>query len=378
MCMRLRRKAAVKKNEQKDLDYIVLLITIILLGIGLVMVFSASAASSNEPPREDMYYYLRRQGFWSVLGLISMFIMSKFNYWKIKKLVLPLMIVNICLLAAVYIPGVGIVINGARRWIIISGFQLQPSEVSKIAVLFFTAWFLAKRQHNMHNFFKTSFIPLVIMGISFVFILVQPDLGTALVIAACTFIMLVVAGMPFLQVTFFGLLGSSVAFYLMTSEPYRKKRLLAFINPWEDPLDTGYHIIQSLLALGPGGLLGMGLGRSRQKLWFLPEPQNDFIFAIIGEELGFIGTSTILILFFILLWRGFKIAMQAPDAFGSLLAAGITTMIGLQVIINIGVVTGSLPVTGINLPLISAGGSSLFITLTAIGILLNISKHVKI
>jgi len=254
----------------------------------------------------------------------------------------------------------------------------KPSEVSKLAIIIFTAWFLAKRQHNMHNFFKTSFIPLAIMGISFVFILAQPDLGTALVIAAATFILLIIAGMPFLQVAFFGLLGSSFAFYLMMNEPYRKKRLLAFINPWEDPLDTGYHIIQSLLALGPGGLLGMGLGRSRQKLWFLPEPQNDFIFAIIGEELGFIGTSTILILFFILLWRGFKIAMQAPDAFGSLLAAGITTMIGLQVIINIGVVTGSLPVTGINLPLISAGGSSLFVTLTSIGILLNISKHVKI
>ncbi len=367
-----------KKPERKEFDYIIFLVAFILLGIGLVMVFSASAVSSNEPPRGDMYYYLRRQAFWAILGLISLFIMSKVNYWKIKKIILPMMILNFCLLTSVYIPGLGVVINNARRWISIAGFTIQPSEFSKIALVIFTAWFLSRPEVKMKNFFKSSLIPLAVMGISFGFVLLQPDLGTGLAIAATVGIIIIVAGIPFYQILILGLLGGPAAFYLMMSEDYRKQRILSFLDPWADPLDTGYHIIQSLLALGPGGLLGTGLGRSRQKLWYLPEPQNDFIFAIIGEELGFIGTTTILLLFFILLWRGFKVALHAPDSFGSLLAAGITTMIGLQALINIGVVTGSLPVTGINLPFISAGGSSLFFTLTGVGILLNISRYVKI
>ena len=163
----------------------------------------------------------------------------------------------------------------------------------------------------------------------------------------------------------------------MVSKPYRMRRLLSFRDPWADPLNTGYQIIQSLYALGPGGLFGVGLGRSRQKFFYLPEPHSDFIFAIIGEELGFIGAASVLMLFFLLLWRGFKVALMAPDLFGSLLATGITAMIGLQALMNIGVVTGSIPVTGINLPLISAGGSSLLFTMCSIGVLLNISKHVK-
>lgn len=363
---------------KKDFDYIIFIITIILLGLGLVMVFSASAVTSAEPPKGDMFFYLRRQGLWAILGIASLFVMSKVNYRKIPKLIIPAIIFNFLLLASVYIPGVGIVVNNARRWIGIGGFTLQPSEYTKIILVIFTAWYLSRREINMNNFFRSSLIPLFLMGGSFIFILLQPDLGTALTIAATNIIIIIIAGMPFWQVGLLGLVGGPLSFYLMMSKDYRRQRILAFLDPWADPLDTGYHIIQSLLALGPGGLLGVGLGRSRQKLWYLPEPQNDFIFAIIGEELGFIGTFTVLILFFILTWRGFKTALYAPDAFGSLLAAGITTMIGLQALINIGVVTGSLPVTGINLPLISAGGSSLFFTLTGIGILLNISKHSKV
>ncbi len=366
----------MKKQERKDPDYTIFLVTVILLAFGLVMVFSASIIVAHV--REDHFYYLRRQAFWAVLGLVSLFFVSRVNYWKLKKLIWPMVILNFVLLASVYIPGVGVVINNARRWISIGGLSIQPSEFTKLTVVVFTAWFLSRPEVKMNNFFKSSLIPLSLMGASFLLILQQPDLGTGVAIAATTGLIIVIAGMPLWQIFALSLMAGPLGYYLAMSEDYRRQRILSFLDPWADPLDSGYHIIQSLLALGPGGLLGAGLGLSRQKLYYLPEPQNDFIFAIIGEELGFLGTFTVLVLFFILLWRGFKVALHAPDSFGSLLAAGITGMIGLQVLINIGVVTGSMPVTGINLPLISAGGSSLFFTLTAIGVLLNVSRYTKI
>ena len=366
----------MKKPEKKDPDYIIFLVTVILLGLGLVMVFSASITSALA--RDDFYYYLRRQGVWAILGLAALFFMTRFNYIKIKKLIIPVIVLNFVLLLLVYVPGVGMVMNNARRWISIGGQMFQPSEFTKMALVMFTAWFLSKPDVKMNNFFKSSLVPLAVMGVSFILILDQPDLGTGVAIAATTALVIFVAGMPLWQIGLMGLVGGPVGFFLAMSKEYRRQRILSFIDPWADPLGTGYHIIQSLLALGPGGLLGAGLGHSRQKLYYLPEPQNDFIFAIIGEELGFIGTFTVLVLFFILIWRGFKVALHAPDTFGSLLAAGITGMIGLQAVINIGVVSGSLPITGINLPLISAGGSSLFFTLVGIGILLNISRYTKI
>jgi cell division protein FtsW len=366
----------MKKPERKDPDFIIFLVVIILLGFGLVMVFSASIVPANY--RGDIYYYLRRQGVWAILGLMGLFFMTRFNYWKIKKLIIPIIVLNFVLLLLVYVPGVGWTINNAQRWISIGGQVFQPSEYTKMALIIFSAWYLSKPEVKMSNFFKSSMIPLAAMGISFILILDQPDLGTAVAIAAATFLIIFVAGMPLWQIGIMGLIGGPVGYYLAMSKPYRRERILSFMDPWADPLGSGYQIIQSLLALGPGGLLGAGIGHSRQKFLYLPEPQNDFIFAIIGEELGFIGTFTVLLLFFILVWRGFKVALHAPDTFGSLLAVGITGMIGLQAILNIGVVSGSLPVTGINLPLISAGGSSLFFTLTSIGILLNISRFTKI
>ncbi len=366
----------MKKLERKDPDYIIFLVVIILLGLGLVMVFSASLMAALS--RENIYFYLRRQGVWAILGLMGLFFMTRFNYWKIKKLIIPIIVLNFVLLLLVYIPGVGVVINNARRWITVGGQVFQPSEYTKIALVIFTAWFLSKPEVKMNNFIKSSMIPLAAMGISFILILDQPDLGTGVAIAATTALIIFIAGMPLWQIGILGLIGGPVGYYLAMSKDYRRQRILSFLDPWADPLGSGYHIIQSLLALGPGGLLGAGIGHSRQKLYYLPEPQNDFIFAIIGEELGFIGTFTVLVLFFILIWRGFKVALHAPDTFGSLLAVGITGMIGLQALINIGVVSGSLPVTGINLPFISAGGSSLFFTLSSVGILLNISRFTKI
>ena len=355
-------------------DFSIFFTVLILAGFGLVMVFSASYITSLET-RGDAFFFLRRQTFWAVLGLVGMLALSNFSYWKWRKLAPILLVLNFLLLVAVYIPGVGVEINEAKRWIGMGSFTIQPSEFSKLALIIFTAAFLSKKKINMENFWSSSFLPLAMLAVTFLLILAQPDLGTSIALAAVIGIIIFAAGIPLKQMAALISITIPVFLYLSLSEGYRMRRIFSFLDPWADPLDTGYHIIQSLYALGPGGLFGVGLGRSRQKLYYLPEPQNDFIFAIIGEELGFLGAVTIMLLFFILFWRGFKTSLMAPDTFGSLLAAGVTAMVAVQALINIGVVTGSIPVTGINLPFISAGGSSLFFTMCGMGILMNISRY---
>ncbi len=366
----------MRKRKGKPPDFIIFFTAIVLLGIGIVMVFSSSFYTATEL-REDSYYFLKRQVFWAFLGLSGMLFLANYDYWKIKKYIKFLLLINFILLALVYVPGIGIEINAARRWIGFGGMTIQPSEFTKIVLILFSAAFLSKKKVEINNFWLGAMPPLAIMGVCFLLILKQPDLGTAVAIAGTVFIILFTAGMKWKHIIPLGLTGIFSLIYLMMSEDYRRRRFFSFLDPWEDRMDTGYHIIQSLYALGPGRLFGVGLGRSRQKFFYLPEPHSDFIFALIGEELGFIGAITVILLFFLLVWRGFKLALMAPDAFGSLLAVGIVSMIALQVIINVGVVTGSIPVTGINLPFISAGGSSLFFTLSSIGILLNISKYVQ-
>ncbi|WP_420811480.1 putative lipid II flippase FtsW [Natranaerobius trueperi] len=362
----------LQKNQSTP-DFALLIVTMILLGIGLIMVFSSSAIVS-QVQRGDTYYFLKRQAFWAVLGLIGLYMTSRISYWKWKLLSMPIMIMNLILLAAVFIPGLGVRVYGAERWIGIMGVTIQPSEFTKIALIIFVATLLTRKNHSAKNF-KSLSIALGALGASCLFILMQPDMGTAIAIAGSVMLVIYVAGMKYSHIFALSCIMIPAGISLVFREDYRRKRLLSFLDPWEDQLESGYQIIQSLYALGPGGLIGTGLGRSRQKFFYLPEPHNDFIFAVIGEELGFIGASLVVILFFIFIWRGIKIAMQSSDMFGSLLATGITSLIGLQAFMNIAVVTASMPVTGINLPLISAGGSSLFFTLSAIGILLNVSKY---
>ena len=362
----------IKKNEA---DFIVLFATMTLLAIGIVMVFSASWYMVSAS-RGDVYFQLRRQAFWALLGIGGMLFFSNYDYWKLKRWTNLSMLVSVILLLAVFTP-IGIEINGARRWLGVGGLTGQPSDLAKVALLLFAAAYLSRKDIQVKNFLTGTFPVLAIMGTFFLLILMQPDLGTAVAMAGTVMVVVFVAGMPLKQLSLIGIATLPMVAYLMASEPYRLRRLMSFRDPWADPLDTGYQIIQSLYALGPGGLFGVGLGHGRQKMFYLPEPHSDFIFAVIGEELGFIGTSSVVILFALLLWRGFKVALMAPDSFGSLLATGITAMIGLQALINMGVVTGSIPVTGINLPLISAGGSSLLFTMCSIGVLLNISKYAK-
>jgi len=368
------KSAPIERDWRKAPDFSIFFTVLILVGFGLVMVFSASYITSLES-RGDAFFFLRRQAFWAALGLVGMIAASNFSYWKWRKMVPVMLGLNFLLLLMVYIPGVGVEINEARRWIAMGGLTIQPAEFSKLALIIFSSAFLSKKKLDMEHFWSSSFVPLAMMAATFLLILEQPDLGTALALAAVVGIIIFAAGIPVRQMAYLIFTSIPVFLYLSLSEEYRMRRIFSFLDPWADPLDKGYHIIQSLYALGPGGLFGVGLGRSRQKLYYLPEPQNDFIFAIIGEELGFLGAVTIMLLFFILIWRGFKTALMAPDAFGSLLAAGVTGMVAVQALMNIGVVTGSIPITGINLPFISAGGSSLFFMMTGMGILMNISRY---
>ncbi len=361
--------------EEKQLpDYLILFVVFTLLTAGLIMILSASSIRAHEL-YGDSFYLFRHQLIWSVIGILAMFIFMNIDYHFYKKYSRKILLFSFILLIIVLIPGIGRVAGGSRRWLALGPVGIQPSEVAKIGIVIYTAQFLAVKNERIPSFFKGVLPPLSIFGIIFFLILMEPDLGTGITIAGTFFIMLFAAGIKISHLLMLMATSMPLFIYFILSEDYRRERLFAFINPWADPLDTGYHIIQSLIALGTGGLFGVGVGNSKQKFLYLPEPGTDFIFAILGEEFGFIGALFILILYFILLWRGLKISLSCPDLFGSYLAIGITGMIIVQAIINIGVVTSSMPVTGITLPFISYGGTSLVIMLSAIGILLNISKN---
>ncbi len=364
---------AANKAEVKY-DRILLLVTFLLLGLGLIMVFSSSFIVAEES-RGDPYYFLKRQAMWVALGLMAMYFFSRFHYKYLKKFSIIVLLINFILLGLIFSSFGSDLGTEAKRWLVIGPITIQPSEFSKLAFVIFTAAFMSSRRLNLRSFWTGSFVPLFFVSIAFFLIQFQPDLGTAMVVLAATALVIVFAGMPAYQMFGLGLVSVPPIAYFTFKEEYRVQRLFTFVDPWADASGSGYQIIQSLYALGPGNIFGAGLGRSKQKLFYLPEPHNDFIFAVIGEELGFIGAASVLLLYLVLVWRGFIIAQRAPDLFGSLLAGGITFVIAVQVSINVGVVTGSIPVTGINLPLISAGGSSVFFTLIGLGILLNISKY---
>lgn len=359
------------KNVKSSPDIIVFLIVMILIGIGLVMVYSASAV-------QEGFRYLNRQLMWSAVGITAMIFFMNFNYQRYRRLTGWLLIGSIACLILVLVPGIGIVVNGSRRWLGFGPLRFQPSEIAKFALILFLAHYMAIRADRLRTRVVSIIPPLIISGIVCVLILIE-DLGTAVALGGTVFLMLFSVGVHYAVLTGLICMGIPGVLYFIFSDQYsyRKKRILAFLNPWADPLGSGYHIIQSLMALGSGGIFGVGLGHSRQKFYYLPEPNTDFIFAVIGEELGFIGTGLIVLLFIGLAWRGFQIALKCEDLFGSLLAVGLTCMIVLQAMINIAVVSGAMPVTGITLPFISYGGSSLCIMLSAVGILLNISRQVE-
>lgn len=355
-------------------DIWLLMSILLILSIGLMMVYSASAVLAFHE-FGDKFYFLKRQAIFAALGLLSMYFMMNINYSVWKKWAPMLLIICFGLLVLVLIPGVGVVRGGARSWLGISSFGIQPSEFMKLAMILFLAKWLSAEQQKITQFTKGLLPPLGLVFLAFGLIMLQPDLGTGAVMVGASMILIYTAGARMSHLGGLAMIGVVGFVGLIIAAPYRLKRITSFLDPWSDPLGGGYQIIQSLFAIGPGGLVGLGLGMSRQKFSYLPEPQTDFIFSILAEELGFIGGATIILLFLIVIWRGIRAAIAAPDTYGSLLAIGITSIIGVQVLINIGVVIGMMPVTGITLPLVSYGGSSLTLLLTGLGILLNISRY---
>ena len=346
----------------------------VLVLVGIVMVFSSSAVYALEK-YNDSYYFLKRQAVWCLLGTGVLLVVKRMDYRKLQQHTYPIMLATFLLLLAVMFPQVSKEVGGARRWLTLGGFSFQPSELAKFTLVLFIAKSLVKRADKLRDFAYGYLPNLVVLGFFFIPILFQPDFGTAVIICMVTFTMLFVAGLrkKFLFLSVLALIPF-IASAILSAE-YRTRRIIAFLDPWQDPSNAGFQAIQSFYAFGRGGYWGTGLGASHQKLFYLHEAHTDFIFSVIGEELGFLGTTAIVLLFSILIWRGFVTACRAKDPFGTHLATGLTLLIGFQAFINLGVTVGLLPTKGLTLPFISMGGSSMLITMLSVGILLNISEQ---
>lgn len=358
---------------KNKIDKPLLIIIIVLSLFGLLMVYSASNIVALEN-FGDKFYFLKRQGLFLSISFILMYFIINLDIYKIKKISSIIFIICLILLFIVLIPGIGVVRGGARSWINIFGFSIQPSEFMKIGLTVLYAKYLEQNYNDLKSF-KNFLMLFSISTLVFLIIMLQPDFGTGLVIILSALALVFISGVPikyFLVIIIIGLGGLT---FLIISAPYRLERILAFIDPWQDPLGSGFQGIQSLFAITPGGLFGHGFNNSIQKHFFLPEPQNDFIFAIILEEFGLIGGGIILLCYFFIFFRSIKISLNVTNNFCRFLSIGITITLFVQVFINIGVVVGLLPVTGITLPLFSYGGSSLMITITQLSIILNISKY---
>ncbi len=363
-------------NNLKAVDFWLLVCVLVLAAFGLIMVFSASyyaSISENNTP----FYYLIRGGMWLVIGLGAMVFGMSFDYRQYNNGWFVLAVVLGCLGALVAVLFIGSNINGATRWIAVGPVTIMPGEWAKVAIILFIAWYFGRRPNRIRSFFL-GILPTIVVTGAFAFLIIrQPNLSTAITVIGIAVAMLIVAGMHWAYVIVAGVLGVGgiVSILVFMQESYWYTRMTNFIDPFQDLYGEGYQVAQSLLALGSGGVTGVGLGKSVQKSLYLPEPQNDFILAIIGEELGFVGILILMALYCVFIWRGMKIAIKAPDHFGMLLASGVVLMIAIQVILNIAVVTASMPATGINLPFISYGGNGIIIFLFASGVLLNISRH---
>jgi cell division protein FtsW len=347
---------------------------VVLLSIGIVMIYSTSAIFAQER-FNDSYYYLKRQALWIMIGLAAFAVSVNIDYHNLRAHSLTLIFSSLALLALVYVPGIGRTAGGASRWILLGGFSFQPSEIAKIALILYMADVMARKRRQIDQFWKGLAVPFVLFGAMLGLIILQPDLGTTILCALVVGIMLFVAGVRLRLLLPLCLAAIPAVYLLVFSSDYRKRRIMAFVNPWADPEGTGFQIIQSFIALGSGGVAGLGLAQSRQKFYYLPAAHTDFIFSIIGEELGIIGAGVVVTLFLALLVLGMRICRKAPDFYGHLLGLGIVSMLTLQAIINIAVVTGSLPTKGLPLPFISFGGSSMVFNLFAVGVLMNIGAH---
>ena len=367
------RAPLLSRYKRQPVDKMLLTVMLLLLSSGLLVLFSATyytAQDAGDPLRE-----VRSQLLGIALGAVACFVTSRipYRFWKDTWVVVGLLILSAVLLTLVIIPGVGVYINGSRRWLSLGGLSFQPSELAKFSVVMFLATTLCYRGRNIRSLFRGIVPVLLVPGIVFLLILQQPNLSTAGSILIVSAVMVMMAGARWLHLGMTGAAGLALGTYYALSEDYRRSRLMSFRNPFAYLSNEGYQLSQSLLAFGSGGLFGMGLGRGRQKYAFLPYPESDFIFAVVGEDLGLVGCLSVLTLFAGFVFFGLRIAIRCPNRFGSLMAGGIASMIGVQTVLNVAVVIGLMPTTGLPLPFFSAGGTSISILMGATAILMNIS-----
>jgi cell division protein FtsW len=365
---------ANKGQTTSGYDLFMLIPTLLLITLGLVAIYSASSFVAAEKMK-DSYFFLKKQAFFCLLGIVIMVVVKNISPKFFRALAYPLLLLSFSLLVLLLIPGLGTTVGGACRWLHLAGFSLQPSEFTKLSLVIYMAYSMAKKGKEMSSFSK-GFLPhFFVIGCFVLLIMLQPDLGTTVLIGGWFFIMLFIGGLRPIYLLTTIVLSVPAVVWLIVKANYRLNRWMAFLNPWEDPQGLGFQIIHSFLAIGSGGIFGVGLGNSMQKLHYLPEPHTDFILSILAEEFGFMGLSAVVILFSILILRGIMIALDAKDLYSSYLAMGIITLFSLQVLVNMGVVLGLLPTKGLTLPLISYGGSSLLMNLLGIGILMSISAR---
>ena len=343
-----------------------------LMAFGVVMIYSTSNILALDR-YGDPYYFVKRHVLWAAIGVGAMLILARADVRGLRWLAFPLLVVSFLALVSVFIPGVGKEAGGARRWIALGPLTVQPAEFAKIGMVFFLAHFLSVKGERLREL-KYGFLPPVVFsGLLLVLVLAQPDLGTAILIAAVAGMMLFIAGARWLHLAACALLASPVLYWMIFAVPWRKQRVLAFLDPFAVARDAGYQLVQSLLAMARGGITGTGLGEGKQKLFYLPEPHTDFIYAVVGEELGLIGALAVAAVFAIILYRGMGVAARCTEPFSALLAAGVTLSVSLQGLFNMSVAAGLVPTTGVPLPMISLGGSSLVTSLAALGLLLSVA-----
>jgi cell division protein FtsW len=371
---------AFKSQTKAAPDFLLFFLTLILATFGLIMIYSTSAILGQDK-FGSAYHFFFRQMLWVLLGSVALWAMSRVDLESLRALAIPGLFVAFLLMVLVCVPGIGKVVGGAQRWFKLGPFSFQPSEVMKVMLVFYLADSMARRKQNLAGL--SGILPyLAILGVTMLLLEKQHDFGTAVLLATVTILMLFLAGLPWIYFLIPVSILVPVFMFMVESSSYRMKRITSFLNPWDDPMGMGFQLKQSLITVANGGLFGVGLSNSSQKLFYLPASHTDFIFAIIAEELGMLGAATLVILFALFILRGFKISstMGQKDEgfFLALLAAGVTALIGFQTLMNLGVVTGLLPTKGIPLPLVSYGGSSMVFTMAAIGILFNISRETKL
>lgn len=360
-------------TQRVAVDRTLLAVTMILALVGLVMVFSASAIVAGNR-FQDPGFYLKRQVAWLALGVLLMYLASRIDYIFWKKLSIPILACILVLLIMVLVPSFGMSAKGARRWLPLGPFSVQPAEMVKLVAVMYLAAYLSKKADRITSFRDGLLPALIVIGLLSGLVLLEPDLGTVVVLGLVTVGMCFLAGARLLHLMALGFCAIPAVLALVLGSSYRRQRLMTFLAPWKDPSDSGFQITQSFLAFGSGGSFGVGLGEGKQKLYFLPEAHTDFVLALIGEELGLIGTATVILLFAFFVWRGVQIAARARVPFGRYLGMGITLLVGVQALVNAAVVTGLLPTKGLTLPFVSYGGSSLVVSLVGVGILLSISR----